>query len=531
MNIPAFSLVSTLRNTLVLCTLAASLMAQETRTYQFDVPEELQDISLSQARIFEDINQDGCLDLLFIDKDALFLSYQNADGSFSNFEIIRIPLSGAVDFSDVLPGGEKEICVMHGQGVSYFQKKEGRWEMTPVALVTIPTVYGGHNVPFLVREHFAIDLDGDRLPELMLLDWRALRFYRQDGAGVYHFTQEFPLAMRTFLDYPGLKSFPNPMGGLIGRDGRYLYHENWPVSVKYLEWAQKTVSGDILIGDVNHDSQLEIVRIERKEIQIQGKANSQFYEYQIHTLDGDKKFSAEPRQIVRDPHGVWLSSTSTDIRGNGRRDLLMYQVKTEGSLLQRPQIRLELILEPESGDYPASPAQTLETSDYPLGTDPLADVNGDGLKDLVLIHPVTKGFSLGSIIRKYVEKSVDIELRILPFRQGKGFTRAGMIAKRLNVGFFAGVPISMAGDFNGDGAKDLMVMNSNKITIYSFDRETSSFSRMPWTDIKVPPGGTYDVIDLDGDRKSEIVFYHTDKITIKYLQIFKLIRKGVMAKW
>ena len=50
-------------------------------------------------------------------------------------------------------------------------------------------------------------------------------------------------------------------------------------------------------------------------------------------------------------------------------------------------------------------------------------------------------------------------------------------------------------------------------------------------DLKVPPGGTYDVIDLDGDRKSEIVFYHTDKITIKYLQIFKLIRKGVMAKW
>lgn len=508
------SAVSILRTALALYALVVSLAAQETRVQILGVPEELQDIPLSQARIIEDIDQDGLQDILFIDKNSIFLSCQSADGTFLPFEIIRIPLDGAVDFADIFSGGEKEICIMHSQGVSCFQKRGGLWDMTPKALVTIPTVYGDHGMKLQVREHFAIDLDGDRIPELVLLDWRNLRFYRQDGAGAYNLAQAFPLVMKTFLEYPGLKSFPNPMGGAVGGGGRYLWHKDWPVIAKYLEWTQKSISGDILIGDVNHDSRLEFVRIERKEILTPGKSRSQFYEYRIHTLDGNKKFSKEPSQIVRDPHGVWASSTPVDIRGSGRRDLFTYQLKTEGGLLQRPQVRIELILEPESGDYPASPTQTLETSDYPLGSDALADVNGDGLKELALIHPVTKGFSLGSIIRKYVEKNVEIELRILPFKRGIGFTRAGMIAKRLKVGFFAGVPISLAGDFNGDGAKDLLVMGTDRLTLYSLSRDTPSFLRMPVSDIKIPPSGTYEVIDLNSDGVSEIVFYQSDKISI-----------------
>ena len=514
MKVLLSSAVSILRTALALYALVVSLAAQETRIQTLVVPEELQDIPLSQARIIEDINQDGRQDILFIDKNSIFLSYQSADGTFLPFEIMRIPLDGAVDFADIYSGGEKEICVMHSQGVSCFQKRAGLWDMTPKALVTIPTIYGDHGLKLQVREHFAIDLDGDRIPELVLLDWRKLRIFRQDDAGAYNLAQEFPLVMKTFLEYPGLKSFPNPMGGVVGEGGRYLWHKAWPVSSKYLEWAQKSISEDILIGDVNHDSKLEFVRIERKEMLTPGKSRSQFYEYQIHTLDDNKKFSKEPSQIVRDPYGVWASSTPVDIRGSGRRDLFTYQFKTEGGLLQRPRVRLELILEPESGDYPASPTQTLETSDYPLG---LADVNGDGLKELVLIHPVTKGFSLGSIIRKYVEKNVEIELRILPFKRGIGFTRAGMIAKRLKVGFFAGVPISITGDFNGDGAKDLLVMGTDRLTIYFLSGETSSFLRMPLSDIKKPPSGTYEVIDLNGDRVSEIVFYQSDKISILWV--------------
>lgn len=516
MKVLLSSAASTLRTALALSALVVSLAAQETRIQVLGIPEEFQDIPLSQARIIEDINQDGRQDILFIDKNSIFLSYQSAAGAFLPFEIIRIPLDGAVDFADIFSGGEKEICIMHSQGVSCFQKRDGRWDMTPIALVTIPTVYGDHGLKLQVREHFAIDLDGDRIPELMLLDWRNLRFYRQDAAGAYNLAQEFPLVMRTFLEYPGLKSFPNPMGGVVG-GGRYLWHKDWPVSAKYLEWAQKSISGDILIGDVNHDSRLEFVQIERKEKLTPSKSRSQFYEYRIHTLDGNKKFSKEPSQIVRDPYGVWASSTPVDIRGSGRRDLITYQFKTEGGLLQRPQVRLELILEPESGDYPASPTQTIETSDYPLGSDTLADVNGDGLKELALIHPVTKGFSLGSIIRKYVEKNVEVELRILPFKRGTGFIRAGMIAKRLKVSYFAGVPISMAGDFDGDGAKDLLVMETDRLAIYSLSRETSSFLRMPSLDTKIPSGGTYEVIDLNGDRVSEIVFYQSDKISILWV--------------
>jgi len=516
MKVLLLSVVSILRTVFALYALVVSLAAQEKGIKILGVPEELRDIPLSQARILDDINQDGRQDILFIDNNSVFISYQSSAGTYLPFEKIRIPLDGAVDFADILSGGEKEICVMHSQGVSCFQKRDGRWDMNPRTLVTIPTAYRDHGLMSLVRERFAIDLDGDHIPELILLDWRNLRFYRQDDSGAYVLAREFPLVMRTFIEYPGLKSAANPMSGVVD-GGRYLWHKDWPVSAKYLEWTQKSTCGDILIGDVNHDSRLEFVQIERKEILTPGKRRSQYYEYRIHTLDGDKIFSKEPTQMVLDPYGVWASSTRVDIRGNGRRDLFTYQLETNGGLLQRPRVRLEFVLEPETGDYPATPTQTLETTDYPLGSDTLADVNGDGLKELALIHPVTMGFSLGSIIRKYVEKDVEIELRILPFKQNTGFTRAGMIAKRLKVSFFAGVPVSLAGDFNGDGAKDLLVIGADRLTFYSLNRETSSFLRMLSLDIKIPLGGTYEVIDLNGDRVSEIIFYQSDKISILWV--------------
>jgi hypothetical protein len=498
----------------VLFALAPALLSQEPAIHYLSLPDELREIPLNKSSIFEDINQDGRLDLLFIEKNDIFLSYQSPEGSFSAFETIPVPLAGAVDFADVFPGGEKEICLMHGQGISCFQKKDGRWEMTPVPLAIMLTVYEGPAVISLTREHFALDLDGDGVPELILWGRQALCFYRKDNSGRYQIHQTIPLETRTYLKFPGMKVFNNPLAWLLGENARSLYQKEWPLPVRYLNWTQESISCDFLIGDVNHDSQMEFAWIRKKELKDLGKGVSTVYEYEIHILNKDKKFASEPQRIIRDPHGVWLSSMCTDIKEDGSLDLLRYQIKSEGSLLQRPRIQFELFLETESGDYSLAPTQTIETSDYPLGADPLVDVNGDGFKDLVLVHPDAKGFSLGGIIRKYVEKSLDMEVRVLPFRQGRGFSREGMITKKVSVSFVAGFPISLAGDFNGDGLKDIVVMESDRLKIYPFLREQSSFLRLPWVDVRIPHNRMYEVIDLDGDQKSEIVLYYPDRIGI-----------------
>ncbi len=503
-----------LRASFVMGGIAASLAAQEAFVTQLKVPEELQNIPFLRTRIFEDVNQDGRLDLIVARGSCLFVSYQGPDGALKPFEKIPVPQIGAFDIADILPGGEKEICILQGQGISCFKKTDGHWAASPMTLVSWPTVYADQSLDSLVREHFAVDIDGDRVPELIMPDRRTIRLYRQDGNGIYQFIQQFPLTIRPLLNYPGLQVFSNPIGGFLGEEAQHSWTNDWPAAARYVEWSFRTVSSEILLDDVDRDSRMELVTIGRYQASQVGQRASMAYEYQIHRLDRSGRFEEEPSQKVRDPYGVWLSANRVDIRGTGQRDLLTCQVSKEGSLVQRPRIRMEIVLAPEKGDYPLSPSQVLETSDYPLGHDTLADINGDGLKELFLLHPITSGFSLASIIRKYVEKSLAVELRILPFKPNQGFSRTGMITKRLNIGFFAGVPIDITGDINGDGAKDPLVLEADKLTAYVLDGKTSGFRQLNFKNVRIPAGRAYEIIDIDRDKKSEIVFYGPDEISL-----------------
>jgi hypothetical protein len=70
----------------------------------------------------------------------------------------------------------------------------------------------------------------------------------------------------------------------------------------------------------------------------------------------------------------------------------------------------------------------------------------------------------------------------------------------------------VAGDFNADGLKDMLLMSSDRIKIYSLLTDKTGFSRKSWLDVKIPPNGIYEVQDLDGDSRSEIILYYTDMI-------------------
>jgi len=498
----------------VLISLSTLLLAQEPVLHFLSLPNELREIPSVSDRIFEDINQDGRLDLLFIEKDNLYLSYQKPDSSFSDFEILNIPMNGAVDFADIFPGGEKEILIMHSQGISSFQKDNSGWRMTPDLIVEAPTAYEQNAHFGLTREHFAIDFDDDGIPELFLWGQQAYSFYRKDSSGTFQLIQTFPSELHTYLIVPGMNIYRSPLARFIGGNGRYLFHNKWPLSVWHLNWQKESAAATFLIGDLNQDSKKDFAWIRTKEGKSTEKGISKVYEYEIHFFDNkNNTFALEPGRVIYDPHGAWLSPTCKDIDGDGNIELLKYQIKSKGDLIQRASLQLELF-QMENDYYPENPSQILETSGFPLGVDPLVDVNGDGIQDLILIHPETKGFTLGSIIRKYIEKNVDAEVRILLYRRGQGFSQEGMIRKKVYVSFILGIPISLSGDFNGDGLKDLLLMRGDRIEIYPLLRGKTGFSRFPWVNIKIPSHGMNEVIDVDGDLKSEIVIYYPDRIGI-----------------
>jgi hypothetical protein len=309
-----------------------------------------------------------------------------------------------------------------------------------------------------------------------------------------------------------MKIYSNPLSWLVQKGGKYLYLRTWPLSVRYLNWAEESTSRDFMIGDINNDGRKDFVWIQSGRTRSSNKGVSKVYEYKVYYLDEKKKYPQYPGRIIRDPHGAWLSPNSCDIDGDGDIDFLKYEIETQGNLIQRPRLRYELYLAMENGEYPEKPSQIWESSDFPLGAEPLIDVDGDGFQDLVLIHVETKDFSFGGIIRKYVEESVSAEIRILPFRAKEGFSRQGMIRRKVNISFVTGIPINLAGDFNADGLKDMLQMSADRLKIFPLLEDKTNFSRKPWLDVKIPPNAMYEVKDLDGDSRSEIILYYPDMI-------------------
>jgi hypothetical protein len=491
----------------ILLSINVLLSAMDT-VYQIKIPEDLREFIPSKIQpIFEDLNQDGLSDIIFIKDEFIFISYQNKDGSFSDFEKIKIPISGALDFADVLSNGEKQLIVMHDKGISCFERNEGKWNLDPKTLVVSPTIVENNLPHILVPAHFAIDLDGDHIPELLAFSNKGIKIYKRNSQGSFYLHQELPIEYKEDLEPPGLRIYDNPIEPIIRGEPGTFYNRGWPIYFKYLDWTKNIVGENVLIADINHDSRCEFIRVKLKDIEEPNKGPVRIYEYQIHLMDEDGKFSIIPSKIIQDRYGVWLSDLCCDITGQGRRDLLRFQVTTEGNLFQKPKFRLELILQQENGDYPINPSQVIETSDYPLLPNPLIDIDGDGKKELVLIHPLVQGFSLGSIIRKYIERGIDIEIRVFNYRDRFGFVQDGLITKRLNVNFFWGFPINLIGDYNGDGAKDILLAEQDRVQIYLFDKNKRKFADNPYRKIKVSNATFYEVIDINGDNASEILYF------------------------
>ena len=492
---------------------SSALAGQKPILHLLSLPDDLKEMDLPGDIILEDMNQDGRVDIIFIVKNKIYISYQNTDCTFSSFEVLISSLQGAVDFGDIFQGGEKEIIVMHEHGISCFQKLKGRWDESPISLVEKPTLYKDLSFQGLIRERFVLDIDNDGIPELMLLGPKALHFYRKNKLGIYQLRQTLPIETSIYRGFLGIRVSHGPIDWLVRNKKKILSGKEWPVAAHYLTWSEEFSWPSFMIGDFNQDSKKDFAWIQPKQI-IKMEGIQTTYEYRVHYFDENNIFSSEAGRIIHDIHGAWLSPNCTDIDGDGHLDFLRYQIKYKSQLLQRPRIQFELFLAKDDGTYPETPFQILETSSYPIGADLLTDITGDGRKELVLIHLERRGFSIANIIRQYVEKGINAEVRILPFRQGEGFSQQEAIRKKIDISFITGVPVSLAADFNGDGAKDMIVVSRDHLRIYPFLIGKNEFSNQPWLNVKIPPNGFPLVKEIEGEQKSIVILFYSDKIGI-----------------
>jgi hypothetical protein len=137
----------------------------------------------------------------------------------------------------------------------------------------------------------------------------------------------------------------------------------------------------------------------------------------------------------------------------------------------------------------------------------LADLDGDGRAEIVLVELRTNPLSIAQIADMFISQGVDWTLTIRSFQPGKGY--ADRPDARIP---FTALPHEMAldmlhleADLNGDGRKDLAVRRSQtQIDVFP-GRKEGWFAESPAFRLDCPVAGQLAFRDLNGDPVSDII--------------------------
>jgi len=164
-------------------------------------------------------------------------------------------------------------------------------------------------------------------------------------------------------------------------------------------------------------------------------------------------FSPEEERRHR---STWQHGFVTDLDGDGRTDLVLH--RSVGTLLHS-RTRTVVRLNPGTGLADAgAPAALLESSGA-FATLAVLDLDGDGHKELV---QTSVAFGIPQLLRLLVRRRVEAVLRVyrLDPRAPGGLRESFHTALSYRIDFDAarirGILPSLAGDWNGDGLRDLL---------------------------------------------------------------------------
>jgi hypothetical protein len=284
---------------------------------------------------------------------------------------------------------------------------------------------------------------------------------------------------------------------------------NWPNKIKYVSISNIQVFKRCLFWDFNKDSRKDFILIQPVEKTNQEKGNFTVFEYKIYLLNDDNKFSTSPDFTIYDTHGGWISPNCTDINNDGILDFIKIETEIKTGLRKHQKSTFSIFIAKKDGSYSNNPTQSFETTSLPLLHNLLVDIDGDELKDLILIDPITKGFSVGSIINKFLRKGIDAKILVLPFNEG--YSKRLML-KKVKMKFLRGIPINLEGDFNGDGKKDLLIIDEGTIKIFPLINLNKGFSRRPEFIIKTHNLNSYIVQDVNNNNKSDVIVFSGSEI-------------------
>lgn len=299
---------------------------------------------------------------------------------------------------------------------------------------------------------------------------------------------------------------------------------------------------DVFVVDFNGDKRLDIVTLLKNTLK-------------VFPQGADGKFPAAPAVTVKksilSPQEKGMSfageaMTFADLDGDGMCDIIMMKW---GSSEERTQMDRYIYYSRPGMKYPAQPDQIVRSESAAVDFG-IHDLNRDGKLDLIIpfFH-----FAPAQAFKVMTENSIKIQFRIFLMQAngrysqdpGKTFAKVdkrillnykidvlGLIFdfKTLIEGRFHPL-INMGHDFNSDGYPDLIAdTGSDKLTFYWGNAQVN-YPASPNLSIDFESAMDYDLADLNGDRKADVVtFYESEARTKKKREIaVKARQQGAVA--
>jgi hypothetical protein len=442
----------------------------------------------------EDLNGDGKRDLAVVfvigkppavqRKLAVFFDRSGAFGAEPD-QILDPPRGAAfVDLGDVDGDGKRALVFGDGHGLSAMRlDASGKFESTARPLVRAAGVLAlpdDEELPFFDVMH---DWDGARGDEIVLP--------QLDGTAVFTRAPDGSWTRVALLR-------------LLPRASHLVRAESYEPRLRNFAARTTYVVPELTVADYDGDGKPDLFAVVEDYLEVhKGGVPTVFTPLPVarHYL------GVRSEEEVR--RGAHVSTVVQDLDHDGVADLVVNKIA--GGLGQM-KAQTGIYFGKKGGGYDP-PSQVLQREGY-SGAPSLADLDGDGKPDLVMPH-VSVG--LGEMARALLARRMLVGWEARR-NLGRTFSVDPQTTKEVDftvdtsqLADIDGPYPSVTGDFDGDGKHDFFSHNGAEQVGVWLGGGKSLIADSPRALVHVTPSRFYQVVDLDGDKKSDVILFYRGK--------------------